>query len=209
MGTKNAEVQTIYLPNGDGGAKVGLDDYFAARHSLDELFALASSELREPPGGPHSVYSMTGGRNLLGAADAGRRRAGPVSPNFRARIVRDIVRDDGQERTYEHEVEVRLGDEVHQGRVPGHGLQSLGWVTEIAGSRAIVTPGMGLRDHCRAAIQSLSGDIPRHIAYAHSGWREVNGSWLYLHSGGAVGADGAVLGVAVEAGAGPGAPAAA
>ena len=31
------------------------------------------------------------------------------------------------------------------------------WVTEHLGARAIVYPGLGLRDHARAAMQVLSG----------------------------------------------------
>jgi hypothetical protein len=44
------EVAFIYLPSGDGGAKVGLDDFFAAGHSVDELLSFASPELRPLPG---------------------------------------------------------------------------------------------------------------------------------------------------------------
>jgi hypothetical protein len=56
-----AEVQAIYLPPGEDGSKQGVDDYLAAGHSVDELIALASTELREPPRGeedeaPHVPY---------------------------------------------------------------------------------------------------------------------------------------------------------
>ncbi len=52
-----AEVRIIYLPNGEGGAKVGLDDYLAAGHSRDDVLALASDELREPGGQKRSSSS--------------------------------------------------------------------------------------------------------------------------------------------------------
>ena len=45
---RGAEVSIIYLPPGDGGAKVGMDDYFAAGHSADDLLALATRDLRPP-----------------------------------------------------------------------------------------------------------------------------------------------------------------
>src|SRR5262245_9352029 len=44
---KGAIVRFVYLPEDDG--KVGVDDYFAAGHSVDELYRLAVDELPEPP----------------------------------------------------------------------------------------------------------------------------------------------------------------
>src|SRR6266542_4093186 len=46
--SRGAAVKIIYLPSGEGGAKVGLDDFFAAGHTVDELLALATDKLREP-----------------------------------------------------------------------------------------------------------------------------------------------------------------
>lgn len=43
---RGAEVRVIYLPGGDGGAKVGLDDFLVAGHTADELVALADEMLR-------------------------------------------------------------------------------------------------------------------------------------------------------------------
>ncbi|MGH9755486.1 MAG: DUF927 domain-containing protein [Blastocatellia bacterium] len=45
---RGADVKIIYLPSADGGAKVGLDDYFAQGRTVDELLALATDKLREP-----------------------------------------------------------------------------------------------------------------------------------------------------------------
>jgi len=46
-----ADVRVIYLPSGEGGAKQGVDDFFVAGHSLDDLMGLATTTLREPPEG--------------------------------------------------------------------------------------------------------------------------------------------------------------
>ena len=46
LGSRGADLKIIYLPSGDGGVKVGLDDYFADGHTVDELFALATDKLR-------------------------------------------------------------------------------------------------------------------------------------------------------------------
>jgi Domain of unknown function (DUF3854) len=49
LGHRGADVAYIYLPAGAYGAKVGLDDYLAAGHTTDELFAHATNKL---PGHP-------------------------------------------------------------------------------------------------------------------------------------------------------------
>jgi hypothetical protein len=46
---RGAEVFVIYLPSGDGGVKVGLDDFLVAGRTKDDLLALASPELRPLP----------------------------------------------------------------------------------------------------------------------------------------------------------------
>lgn len=45
---RQATVRVIYLPTGDGGEKVGLDDYFSGGHSVDDLLSHATSEIRRP-----------------------------------------------------------------------------------------------------------------------------------------------------------------
>jgi hypothetical protein len=51
---RDATVRLIYLPPGEDGAKVGLDDFFADGHTIDELLALARepSERRKPNSDP-------------------------------------------------------------------------------------------------------------------------------------------------------------
>ena len=38
-------------------------------------------------------------------------------------------------------------------------------------------PGFGVKDHARAAIQTLSEEIPARRVYAHTGWRKIGGDW--------------------------------
>jgi len=46
--SRKATVEVVDLPAGDGGMKMGLDDYFAAGHTVDELLELARSDLPAP-----------------------------------------------------------------------------------------------------------------------------------------------------------------
>ena len=74
----------------------------------------------------------------------------------------------------------------------------MNWPMERIGAVAIVQPGQGTRDRLKVAIQTLSGDVPRRHVYCHLGWRQVNGCWVYLHAGAALGPDGPVTGIEVD-----------
>jgi hypothetical protein len=53
-------------------------------------------------------------------------------------------------------------------------------------------PGQSLKDHARAAIQSLSDVVERRI-FRHTGWRRNHeGAWYYFHGGGVLGQAGQV-----------------
>jgi hypothetical protein len=54
------------------------------------------------------------------------------------------------------------------------------------------------RDYARTAIQSRSITAQERCIYTHTGWRRVDGSWIFLHAGGAIGGDGAVTDVSVR-----------
>jgi putative DNA primase/helicase len=49
---RGAIVQMIYLPSGENGAKVGVDDFFSTGRSVDELMGYATSEFKAPPASP-------------------------------------------------------------------------------------------------------------------------------------------------------------
>ncbi len=69
--SRHAEVRLIYLPAGPGGAKVGLDDFLAAERTVDDLLALATTELRAAPGAPRPVEpSATPTLTLVETLDA-------------------------------------------------------------------------------------------------------------------------------------------
>lgn len=46
---RGAKVKLIYLPTGDGATKQGVDDFLASGHKVDDLLALATSELKQAP----------------------------------------------------------------------------------------------------------------------------------------------------------------
>ena len=66
----------------------------------------------------------------------------------------------------------------------------MAWVTEHWGLRAVVRAGQSTRDYLREAIQVLSPRAQSRHVFTHTGWREVDGRWVYLMANGAVGGDG-------------------
>ncbi len=117
--------------------------------------------------------------------------------NFTARIVADVAEDDGAELKRYFEIEARCSERHARFNVPAAKFNTMGWPTEHLGALAIVYPGFSLKDHARAAVQLLSEDIDERTIYTHAGWRVVDGIWVYLHGGGAIGPEGTVEGVEV------------
>jgi bifunctional DNA primase/polymerase-like protein/primase-like protein len=120
--------------------------------------------------------------------------------NFQARIVGDLIEDDGIEKKRSYAIEAVSADD-HRRRfvVSAQQFESMRWPAEHLGPTAVVSAGLGLRDHARVAIQELSGsDIERQIVFAHSGWRKYKGERLYLHRAGAIGSDGARSDIKVQ-----------
>lgn len=106
--------------------------------------------------------------------------------NFRARIVAETIVDDGAEEQRHYELEAIVTGGTVTLRVPASEFGRMGWVHQL-GARAIVLPGPGTRDALRAAIQTYSSGRCVRRAYGHTGWRRLeDGSWAYLHAGGAV-----------------------
>ena len=197
---RGADVSVIYLPAGEGGAKVGLDDYLAAGHSVDDLLRLASRDLAqvpvdEPAG--ESGYRDTG-QGLAWMKQTADGSTPVLLTNFRARIAAEVVHDDGAETTLTFVIEAVLGSKTTRFVVPSARFGGLNWAIEHLGAGAVVYPGFTLREHARAAIQLVSGDVTKRQVFAHTGWREVDGRWVYLHAGGAIGKERAVDGIEVS-----------
>src|SRR5918996_2997457 len=116
---------------------------------------------------------------------------------FTAIITGQVVEDDGAETRRLLEIEAILRQRTHRFQVPAGQFANMTWPMEHLGAGAALWPGLGIKDHARAAIQFLSGDPPERRVYAHLGWRELAGTWCYLHAGGAIGPVGPVEGIEV------------
>jgi hypothetical protein len=59
------------------------------------------------------------------------------------------------------------------------------WAGLAWGAKAALRPYM--EKEAGYAIQEMARDIPETTIFTHLGWRPINGSWIYLHAGGAIG----------------------
>jgi hypothetical protein len=188
---RKATVRFVYLPS-NNGEKVGVDDYLVQGHSIDDLVHLATLELQSLPFEsvkPPSPYEATK-RGFVWNKET---KDGPItSPltNFTAQIKADIAEDDGADTKRFFELEAQLGEQTFTFKIPVNQFVGMNWAIEHLGATALVYPGMGIRDHARAAVQMHSTKIDRRTIYTHTGWRKVNDEWVFLHADGAIGPHG-------------------
>ncbi|MGQ9713063.1 MAG: hypothetical protein ACUVRC_10520 [Desulfotomaculales bacterium] len=200
-----AKVRMVELP---GLAEKGdVSDWLAAGGTKGKLLELAEAaaewEPRRPkPEGPQEDETdpLYGTPYLVHHGCLAWRkptRDGEVTVplcNFAARVVRDVARDDGAEESRYFEIEGRLMDGrlLPRMRVPAEKFFAMSWVAQW-GVDAVISAGMGAKDRLREAIQLASRGAPQERVYTHLGWRKIDGRWVYLHAGGAVGAEGVLV----------------
>jgi hypothetical protein len=168
---------------------------------LDRALAPLRQEVRRerPPPDAAGCYRVSGGRIVREVLTRDGAVAVPLA-TWAGRIVEEVVRDDGAERSVTMAVEGALADGTPLPRVEvaADDWAFMRWPVERWGTRAVVLAGASTADHLRCALQLLSGDVPRRTVYAHTGWRAVGGRCVYLHAGGALGADGPAADIAVS-----------
>jgi len=195
LSRKGAKVRILQLPEGPKGEKVGVDDYLAQGHNLNDLMGLEVIEqqtldqtLKERS---RDTYSIENGRICWNKQTP----TGPVvTPlcNFIAQVSEDLLKDDGQETTRFFKIIGQLGSggSLPPVEVSSGSFSSMNWVTSEWGLRPIIAAGMTLKDHLREAIQLQSQEAAQRLVYTHTGWREIGGKHVFLTAAGAIGDQG-------------------
>jgi hypothetical protein len=116
--------------------------------------------------------------------------------NFTAAIKSQIRLDDGVEATLTFEIEAAVNGRTSTFFVPSAQFGNMNWVIENLGAEAIVYPNQEKRT--RVGIQALSGSICRRSVYTHTGFRKIGDEYVYMHAGGALGAEGPLEGLEVQ-----------
>ena len=104
--------------------------------------------------------------------------------NFDVKITEEIVLDSGVEsqRAFVLAGKLDTGAVLPPSRVSVARFASMNWVSESWGRAAIVNAGSATKDHLRVAIQKLSYDARDRRVFTHTGWRKIDGEWMYLSS---------------------------
>lgn len=107
--------------------------------------------------------------------------------NFTAEILEEITEDDGNEITRKYRIGgVCQGKELLPIEIPASQFPGMGWLHHY-GSRVIIEPGNTIKDTVRHAIQFLSKNTKYTNAYTHTGWRKINGNYVFLSHASAIG----------------------
>ncbi len=194
LATRSAEVKFVNLPE-DCGAN-GIDDLlpiWGPARVLD-LFERAVSGVRLEIVLPPQFQARPEG--MFRVTTKGEQLSQVQLANYRASIVTNIRLDDGLETKREFEITAELMGRTSGFTVSAPEFAQMDWPIERMGSAAITYPNQ--RDYARTAIQSLSFTAEDRCIYTHTGWRHVDGKWLFLHGGGAIGAAGATSDVNVR-----------
>lgn len=132
-----------------------------------------------------SYEQHEGGMVRLEGAGNGPVRCTPLT-NFHARIVREIISDDGAEQRRTMRLEAEVAGKTVSFVLQTSDFNRMNWVLRELGPKAIVYPDQ--QQHTRAAIQSLSNEIQQERVFAHLGWAKEDQGWVYLQPGQVIGA---------------------
>ena len=105
--------------------------------------------------------------------------------NFAPYITREITQDDGLETTTRvalrglHE----SGKELPEIEIDAAELAAFNWLPKHWGMDCILEVGRGVKDVVRYAIQTTASKAERQTVYTVTGWRKLNGEWVYLMPG--------------------------
>ena len=181
LGRRGGEVFVIYLPSLDE-TKVGIDD-FLLTHSLDNAIHLARKREEAPRlRGGYRVENECICRVLI--ERGGGENVRPLC-NFTAQVVEDLTRDNGVELQHYFSIEGQLagGFALPRVQVPASSFANLNWVVGNWGVNAVIAAGLNAKDSLREAIQLMSQGASKRTVYCHTGWREINGRWVFLSAG--------------------------
>lgn len=138
------------------------------------------------------VYAVIDGIHCrMTAARDGTPLADPIS-NFAAQIVEERRVDDGSgrpERGFVLEGTLWDGTPLPRISVSVQELRSDTWPMEQWGARVMTSASMPRSGHHLLNAIKLNSTPIDTVAYAHTGFRRRDDEWIFLHGGGAVGAD--------------------
>ena len=115
-------------------------------------------------------------------------RSGPpfkLLSNFCARIVGEQIEYDGEESVRRYQIWVNYKGAVSVYSATPQQFTAMSWSAKDLPPGAAIS--VGAKDHVRAAIQQLSGEVPVSRTYTQTGWMNLeSGIYVYVHAGGGI-----------------------
>lgn len=117
--------------------------------------------------------------------------------NFTALPIEEVARDDGAtgvSTVFKIIGWAGDGRRLPEVSVTAEAFGGMNWPLKSWGLCATIRSGNGIKERLREAIQT-AGDrcAIRKTCYTHTGWRTIDGRLVYLHGGGAIGAEDVVV----------------
>lgn len=118
--------------------------------------------------------------------------------DFSAKIARTVRVKDGLETAVRYRLSSSYRGRQNTFEIDSHEFEPLHWVMIHVDAAAQIAVGRHNRDHLLNAIRAASTQHAVTVVHASTGWTSHGGADVYVHAGGAIGADGVVLDVEVE-----------
>ncbi len=116
----------------------------------------------------------------------------PRFANFKARIVREILRHEAGETTRHVDVEATHADgTVKTTTVAAEDFAAMNWVEPKLGMKFAIFPGRGMKERFQHSIKAKARRQPWELKeiFTALGWHTIEGKDVYLHAGGGIGSD--------------------
>lgn len=168
-----------------------------------EVYLIANSISRYPVGHhvEDSPYIVNPGEIILLKPGKDDEPIEKKIANFSAEIIEEEILDNGHDllRTFVVAGIGQNGKILPKLRVPATHFSGLTWALLGWGPKLVIYQGNGNTDHVRVAIQLASKNIRTSVGYSYIGPKKLDdGSWVFLHNGGALSANGNDINVNVQ-----------
>ena len=110
--------------------------------------------------------------------------------NFYLKVTKEIIKDKGTTVDKFYELEpITQGAKLAPRMVSSKNINNLNFLTDFWG--LILRPAImyNIDKLYLDSLRAQYGDIPCMTIYSHTGWKKIDGRWVFLHAGGAIGCD--------------------
>ena len=105
--------------------------------------------------------------------------------NFAPRIVREVIVDDGAEKTRRYLIggTDANGNEISPVEIPAGELEKMAWIANCLDASCDLCVVSQVEKHVRCAIKTTARFADKRYIISHTGWKKIGGEWHYLLPG--------------------------